>query len=87
NPNGYVAFHSDNLTQHFVASGSAVTGINISAQLNPEAYLGNSTISGFATGVHLSTTDTRQLYAYVKSTGGSISATQVGIDLAPASNS
>ncbi len=83
NPNGFGGFNSQGQSQNIVASGTAVTGISVAAQLNPEVYLGTSTISGFATGVNETTTDTRELYALVNSTGGSISASQVGIRIAP----
>ena len=83
NPNGFVSFNSQGQSLNIVASGTAVTGINVAALLNPEVYLGTSTISGFATGVYVTTTDTRPLGALVNSTGGSISASQVGIKIAP----
>ncbi|OYY71813.1 autotransporter-associated beta strand repeat-containing protein [Sphingomonas sp. 28-63-12] len=87
NPNGFAGFNSQGQSQTIIANGTAVTGISVAALLNPEIYLGTSTISGFATGVNVTTTDTRQLYALVNSTGGTINATQVGINIAPAAAS
>ncbi len=86
-PNGFSGFNSQGQSQAITASGTAVTGISVAALLNPEVYLGTSTISGFATGVDVTTTDPRPLFALVNSTGGSINASQVGIRIAPAAAS
>lgn len=76
---GFINFNSTGQTQTITGNGTALIGIDVQALLHPEVYFGTSVVSGFATGVQLTQSQTSGGYVYFTSTGGSINATGTGI--------